>query len=302
MLDDVEIPEPDSLWEDKNHRSEATRSFGTGMLDLANRMAEIDGKRHQLQSWPTGRLDVEGMDDVQKKKAGYQKYLKDYLRTVASIDENVGRLLEYLDEEGLAEDTVVIYTSDQGMFLGEHNYYDKRWMYEEALQMPFLMRYPREIEAGSINDDILVNIDFAPTFLDYAEASIPDDMQGVSFRANVSGNTPSDWREGMYYRYWMHMNAHDNPAHYGIRTKKHKLIFFYGLPLDANGAVQEPTIPGWELYDLEKDPFELNNVYNDPAYVDVVVTLKIELYRLKEMYGDNDEKYPDLVEVCESCA
>ena len=241
------------------------------------------------------------MDEEQRKKATYQKYLKDYLRTVASIDENVGRVLDYLDEEGLTENTIVIYTSDQGMFLGEHDYYDKRWMFEEALQMPFLVRYPEEIEAGSTNDDILVNIDFAPTFLDYAEASIPDDMQGTSFRSNLTGDTSFDWRNSMYYRYWMHMASHQNPAHYGIRTRSHKLIFFYGLPLDAKGAVQEPTPPGWELYDLEKDPLELNNVYSDPAYTDIVTELKTELDRLKEFYGDTDLKYPDLLQLREDC-
>ncbi len=213
---------------------------------------------------------------------------------MAGIDENVGRLLEYLDRAGLAEDTVVIYTSDQGMFLGEHNYIDKRWIFEESLRMPFLIRYPREIGPGTTNSDIVLNIDFAPLFLDYAGQPVPADMQGRSFHPNTVGGTPADWRRSMYYRYWQHTTR---PAHYGVRTERHKLIFFYGLPLDAKGADAKPTKVGWELYDLEKDPQELHNVYGDPAYASVVGELKAELLRLKRELGDTDEKYPELMQL-----
>ena len=294
LFEDVEAPEPGSLWEDKSHRSSGSRDHGNGMKQLSARM-DSSGEAPGFV-WPTGRLDTDGMSDREKKAATYQKYVKDYLRCVASIDDNVGRLLSYLDDAGLAEDTIVIYTSDQGQFLGEHNYYDKRWIFEESLQMPFLVRYPREIAAGTAPTGLLQNLDFAPTFLDYAGAETPDDMQGRSFRSVLTGNRPDDWRTSVYYRYWMHMSSHLSPGHYGVRTNRYKLIFFYGLPLDANKARPEPTEPGMELYDLEKDPKELNNVYDDPAYADVVKELKAELLRLKEECGDTDEKYPELME------
>ncbi|MHC4337482.1 MAG: sulfatase/phosphatase domain-containing protein [Planctomycetota bacterium] len=213
----------------------------------------------------------------------------------STVDENVGRLLDFLDEHNLSRDTVVIYTSDQGFFLGEHGYYDKRFMYEESLRMPFIVRYPQEIKAGSVNDDIMINVDFAPTFLDYARLRIPRDMQGVSFRGNLAGKTPSDWRKSMYYRYWLHLAHHGVPAHYGVRTKQYKLIFYYGLPLGKGDAVRRPTPPEWELFDLQKDPQEMNNVYDDAAYADVRKELTAELMRLKRELGDTDEAYPEMV-------
>jgi len=248
--------------------------------------------------WPTGSIDTTGLSNREKTSLAYQKYLKDYLRCVKAIDDNVGRVLDYLDENKLSENTIVIYTSDQGQFLGQHDYFDKRWMYEESLHMPFLMRYPKEIKANSSNEDICLNIDFAPTFLDYANINKPVSMQGESFRSNLKGETPDKWRQSMYYRYWMHMAHHDNPAHYGIRTKQHKLIFFYGLPLDANGAVaNKPVEPFWELYDLKIDPNEMNNVYGHPAYEKITLKLKEELLDLKQQYQDKDEKYPLLEQV-----
>lgn len=294
MFDGVEIPEPASLWEDKSPRSEASRNYGRRILTLGDRMNA--GKGGKL--WPTGRLDTTGMTDKQQTRAAYQKYMKDYLRVVAAIDENVGRVLGYLDEEGLVDSTVVIYTSDQGQFLGEHSYYDKRWMFEESLRMPFLARYPKEILAGSVNDDMVLNIDFAETFLDYADAAIPEDMQGRSFRLNLKGRTPAGWRKSMYYRYWMHVKSSNVPAHYGVRTKRYKLIFFYGLALGMKGANKDwQTGAGWELYDLKKDPLELHNVCDNPAYGSVVKELKKELFRLKKAFGDTDETYPELMEI-----
>lgn len=292
MFDGIDIPEPAGLWEDKSHRSAGSREYGRNILTLSDRMnSTIPGKE-----WPTGRLDTTGMSDREKIQKAYQKYMKDYLRVAAAVDENVGRLLDWLDENALTDNTVLIYTSDQGMFLGEHNYYDKRWMFEESLRMPFLVRYPPEISAGGVNDDIIINADFAETFLDWAGVPIPPDMQGRSFRSNLAGRTPSDWRKAMYYRYWMHVEDPNVPAHYGIRTKRYKLIFYYGLPLGMKGATESwRTNPGWELYDLKKDPQELSNVYNEPAYSKVVKELKMELLRLKEELGDTDDKYPELM-------
>jgi arylsulfatase A-like enzyme len=209
---------------------------------------------------------------------------------VASIDDNVGRLLDYLDEAGLAEDTIVIYTSDQGFFLGDHGWYDKRFMYEESLRMPFIIRYPREIQAGSVNDDIVLNVDFAPTFLDYAGAPIPEEFQGRSFRPLLNGRTPEDWQRSMYYRYWMHDNHHWVRAHYGVRTKDHKLICYYGDGLGQPGCREEKYPVEWELFDLSADPREMKSIYDDPAEAETVRTLKAELARLQQQVGD--EPYP----------
>ncbi len=294
LFDLVTIPEPESLLEDKSHRSEGSRNFGRNMLNLSRRMSE--GKRGR--EWPTGKLDVTGMTDKEKIRAAYQKYLKDYLRVVAAIDENVGRLMDYLDESGLSENTVVIYTSDQGMFLGEHSYYDKRWMFDESLKMPFLIRKPGEIEPGSVCGDMITNLDFAELLLDYAGLEIPGDMQGRSFRQNLAGVTPEDWRTSIYYRYWMHIEGSNVPAHYGIRTERYKLIFFYGLGLGRKGSTEGWITPaGWELYDLQADPLELHNRYGDPEYSSVTNELKKELYRLKRQYEDRDEDYPEVLKL-----
>lgn len=181
------------------------------------------------------------------------------------------------------------------MFLGEHDYIDKRWIYKEALQMPFLIRYPKEIKEGTVIDDVISNVDFAPTLLDYAGIEKTEEMQGGSFRQNILGNPQEDWPNRIYYRYWMHVTHYDNPAHYGIRTKDYKLIFFYGLLLDAKDALPKPTPAGWELYDLKKDPNELSNVYNDPDYEEVIKKLKHQLLEMKKEVGDEDDKYQELL-------
>ena len=293
LFDGIEIPEPESLWENKDHRSVGSREYGTTVSEKNKRRNAV--KTMSRPDYPTGALDLTGLDATGRTKAAYQKYLKDYLRVVKGIDDSVGRLLNYLEQENLIDDTVIIYTSDQGMFLGEHDYIDKRWIFEEALQMPFLIRYPKEIRPGSVIDDIVTNVDFAPTLLEYAGLKKTSEMQGKSFRSMLLGKTPQDWENKLYYRYWMHMAYHDNPAHYGIRTKDYKLIFFYGLPLGATGALPDPTPAGWELYDLKNDPNELNNVYDNPDYKDVVIDLKKQLFEMKKELGDEDDKYPELL-------
>ena len=226
------------------------------------------------------KLDVSGMDPLAARKATYQKFIKDYLRTVAGIDENIGKLLKLLDESGLADNTVVIYTSDQGYFLGEHNLFDKRLMLEESLRMPFVIRYPGEIKGGTVVDDIVLNIDFAELMLDYASADIPPTMQGRSFRANLKGKTPADWRKAMYYHYWSHQRP--RPSHYGIRTDRYKLIFYYGLMRDG----QKDPKACWEFYDLQKDPKELINRYSSPEYKAVISRLKEQLGELRKEFKD----------------
>ncbi len=288
LYKDVELPEPASLWEDKSHRSEGSREYGLTIETMAGRM--------EKKNYVTGTLDTSGMTARQRKKAAYQKLAKNYLRCVAGIDENVGRMLKYVDEQGLARETVVIYTSDQGYFLGEHNYIDKRWIFEESLRMPFVVRYPGEIAAGSASEDMVLNVDFAPLMLDYAGAERGEAMQGVSFRANLGGRTPADWRKAVYYRYWLHGAR---PAHLGIRTKRYKLVFFYGLGLGVKGAQKKSADVGWELYDLDKDPRELQNVYGQTAYSDIAGQLKKQLLKLKSQYRDTDENHPEFLKCME---
>ncbi len=287
LFKDIEIPEPDNLYDDFKNRS---RAAADAALKIGDDMSERDLKQEKPKNLTGDEL----------RKWAYQIYMKDYLRCAAAIDENVGRILDFLDNNGLKENTIVIYTSDQGFFLGEHGYFDKRFFYEESLRMPFLVRYPGEIKPGTINDDIILNVDFAPTFLDYAGQSKAPDMQGRSFRSNLAGNTSKDWRTSMYYTYWEHLAAHGVPAHYGIRTKRYKLIFFHGQGLgDTIRENFKPTEPEWEFFDLEKDPNEMNNIYNYPAYSDLIKDLKEELLQLKEYYGDTDEQYPELRKVRE---
>ncbi|HVW91470.1 MAG TPA: sulfatase [Devosia sp.] len=209
-------------------------------------------------------------DPVALAEFKYQRYIKRYLRTVASIDENVGRLLDYLDEKDLARDTIVIYTSDQGFFLGEHGWFDKRFMYEESLRMPFLIRYPKAIEAGTTSSKIAMNVDFAPTFLDYAELPVPSYMQGTSMRPLLEQTADESWQDVAYHRYWMHKEfIHNAFAHYGVRDDRYKLIYWYNDPLEQPGALPGDEPPEWELFDCQEDPYELVNRADDPAYAEV---------------------------------
>lgn len=214
-------------------------------------------------------------DELAKWK--YQRYIKDYLRTIISIDENVGRVLDYLKESGLEENTLVVYTSDQGFYLGEHGWFDKRFMYEESLRMPLLMKYPSVIKPGTINHQLVQNLDFASTFLDLAEAEIPADMQGRSLKPLLEGGEASDWRNAIYYHYYEYPGWHAVKRHYGIRTDRYKLIHFY-YDVDV-----------WELYDLENDPNELTNIYHDVQYLEVREELTNELKAQQEFYNDTDQ-------------
>ena len=206
------------------------------------------------------------------------------------VDRQLGQIITALEESGLADNTIVVYTSDQGFFLGDHGWYDKRFMYEESLRMPFIIRYPRAIQAGSVNDDIITNVDFAPTFLHYAGIEIPGEFQGRSFDPLLEDSTPADWPQSMYYRYWMHLAHHHVYAHYGIRTRRYKLIYYYADALGQPGAIDEKKSPEWELFDLERDPHELNNVYHHPEYADTAEELRRELRSWQECV--RDEPYP----------
>lgn len=205
----------------------------------------------------------------------YQRYIKNYLRCIASVDDNIGRVLNYLEKNGLDKNTIIVYTSDQGFYLGEHGWFDKRFMYKESFRTPLIIKWPG-VTKGNNNDDFVQNIDFAETFLDMAGTDIPPDMQGKSLVPLLKGNTPDDWRKQLYYHYYEY-GGHCVKAHYGIRTKKYKLIHYY-FDIDA-----------WELFDMEKDPHELHNVYDDPNYADVVKKLKTELQALRTNYKNTDE-------------
>jgi arylsulfatase A-like enzyme len=284
-LYEEDVPEPESLFDDYSNRGEAIKR-ATQKIGMEETVF-LHGT--QGDQFDDVRAKTANLSGEQKKRRAYQYFIKAYLRCVASIDDNIGRVLDYLDESGLRDNTIVMYTSDQGFFLGEHGLFDKRFMYEESLRMPLIVRYPRQIKAGSTSDDIVLNVDFAETFLDYGGAPVPSDMQGRSLRSLLRGGRPKDWRTSMYYRYWMH-GAHFNVAgHFGVRTKQYKLIYYYGLPLNARGAKKRPTPPEWELFDLQKDPKEMNNVYGDAAYEGVVKELKAELMRLRQELEDDDD-------------
>ncbi len=300
-LADVNIPEPATLWEDFSHRSPATIHMGTSITGrLAGRRTMVADV--QKPNWYGGPVDMAGLSEKEQGQAAYQKYLHQYLACVKAVDENTGRVLDYLDHTGLAENTLVVYTADQGMFLGEHDYFDKRWIYEECFRMPFIARLPGRINAGSNDEDHLCsNLDFAQTLLEFAEVDSPEiaKMQGKSLLPILTGSPPQQWRDAVYYRYWMHLAHHHIPSHYGIRDGRYKLAFFYGLPLDASlgNGIFEPTTAGWELYDLEADPQEKNNVYGKPEYASETKRLKQRLLELKNEYGDRDEQYPELMRV-----
>ena len=221
-------------------------------------------------------MKAQKMDDKEIALWKFNRYLKDYLRTIQSVDDGVGKVLDYLDQEGLTDNTIVVYTSDQGFYLGEHGWFDKRFMYEESLRTPLLMRYPKEIKAGAVIEKMVQNLDFAPTFLDYAGVPQPEDLQGISFRDIVSQKT-EDWREAIYYTYYEYPSVHMVKRHYGVRTERYKLMHFYY------------DIDEWELYDLDKDPSEMNNVYGQADYADIQKELHDKLTELRAYYGDSDE-------------
>ncbi|MFK7691720.1 sulfatase [Paenibacillus sp. HJGM_3] len=270
LYDDIDIPEPETFNDDYATRSQA-------VLEAKMRIDRDMNDIVDLKSLPPA-----GLTPLEEKKWKYQRYIKDYLRCVASIDENVGRLLDYLDREGIADDTIVVYTSDQGFFLGDHGWYDKRFMYEESLRMPFVIKYPRDIQPGMVTEAMALNVDFPVTFLEYAGVAVPPEMQGRSLRPVLNGTVPADWRTSMYYRYWMHLDEwHNVYSHYGIRTERYKLIYYYAEALGTSGSIEENRPPEWELFDLENDPYELNNVYRDPAYAELLPKLKAELRSLQ---------------------
>ena len=284
LYEDQTIPEPATLFDDHAGMGTAARlsdmSIARSMTPwdlkliapnyLTNRQGKLWEQYYAPRNEALERANLHGRALVRWK---YQRYIKDYLRSVASIDDNLGRVLDYLDESGLAENTVVIYTSDQGFFLGEHGWFDKRFMYEESLRTPLIVRWPGVVEPGSENRDIVTNLDIAPTLLAMADAPALEHAQGRSLVPLLQRQTPEDWRSAMYYHYYEFPDYHKVAAHYGIRDDRYKLIHFYDLF-------------EWELYDLQRDPLETNSVYHDPAYRPVVDRLRREMWQLQQQYGD----------------
>jgi arylsulfatase A-like enzyme len=295
-----EIPEPETLFDDYADRASpaahqemsiAHHFFPAYDLKITPPSPENEGdvnnwaaafdrlSPEQKERWEAayGPRNAEfaeaGLQGDELTRYYYQRYIKDYLRCIASVDDSVGRILDFLDDAGLAENTLVIYSSDQGFFLGEHGWYDKRWMYEESLRMPFLARWPARIPPGSRVPEMIQNIDYAPTFLHAAGLSIPEDIQGESLLPLMDGREAPDWRESIYYHYYEFPAVHMVARHYGVRTQRYKLIHYY-----QTGE--------WELFDLETDPRELRSVYGDPEYASAVTELKTELDRLRTLYGD----------------
>ncbi len=258
----IKVPEPETFNDDYSTRCEAAKE-ATMRID------------RDLQPFDYKIKPPEGLTGQALKQWKYQRYMQDYLACIDSVDESIGNILKELDNEGIANNTIVVYTSDQGFFLGDHNWFDKRFMYEETLKMPFLVRWPAVIKPGSVNKQMVLNVDFAPTFLECAGVSIPNDIQGKSFMSMFKGEIPPNWRKSMYYRYYHYPFHHQVQPHYGVRTLRYKLIYFNKLN-------------AWELYDLETDPHELKNVYADEKYKEIVKDLKVELTKLRKEVDDND--------------
>lgn len=311
LFENEEIPLPSTFFDDYSTRSMAAREQDMRIEDMflstdlklrAKYLEEETGTGGGPVNWrvPIDAMDKQlsrltpeqrklwnaNYDEVGKKfmeanltgkellEWKYQRYMQDYLRSIASVDESVGQILDWLDENNQADSTIVVYTSDQGFYLGEHGWYDKRFMYEESLRTPLIVRIPGEVLGRREIDEMVLNLDLAPTFLDYAGVEIPDEMQGLSWRKLVNGEN-DNWRKSLYYHYYEYPHGwHYVKRHYGVRTEKYKLIHFYN------------DIDAWELFDLEIDPDEMNNLFGDVAYATIQHELEGELKRLRDAYGD----------------
>ncbi|CDF79787.1 arylsulfatase [Formosa agariphila KMM 3901] len=329
-LKDTHIPEPESLYDNGNNGSIATRGANDSLIHV---IGSSVSRRNTIRSMGMTMWDKKSiaksdpefnstnksydlLSDKEYTHETYQEYLKRYLRCVKGVDDNVARMIQFLKDEGLYENTIIVYTGDQGFMLGEHDYIDKRWMYEESLRMPFIVRYPESIKAGTRSDAIINNTDFAPTLIDLAGGTAPEQMQGHSFKTILeTGEEPEGWQQSTYYRYWMHMaHKHANPAHFGLRTKRYKLIFFYGKywvdTKDPNAtwnkkswgnAFEMDTPAAWEFYDLQEDPKEMNNAYNDPKYAETIADLKLQLLvKRKELNEEDGDKFPHIQKVIDA--
>ncbi len=286
---DRQYPEPETLFDDFAGRSKAVKDHDMG---IDRTFTELDAKLRptpnltpeQLKEWNAyyeprneayRQANLTGKDLVRWR---YNRYMHDYLACVKAVDESVGRLLKFLEDEGLAENTLVMFSSDQGFYLGEHGWFDKRWIFEESVRSPLFVRWPKVAKAGKVSKDIVSLIDFSSTILDAAGIAIPNEMQGRSMIPLLKGEVPSDWRKSLYYHYYEFPVPHRVRPHYGVITDRFKLIHYY-----------KPDVDDWELLDREKDPQETKNFYNDPAYASVVNELHAELKKLRSEVKEEGE-------------
>ncbi|WP_397447578.1 sulfatase [Polaribacter sp. R77954] len=287
LWEDIEMPYPATFNDDYKGRELTAGDTEMTMDYFSRRDMKLETPKEFKKDWrnrlkwefygskPGEIVQPEKMSAADGKKWRYQKYIKDYLACVKSVDDNIGRVLDYLKENNLEENTIIVLTSDQGFYLGDHGFFDKRFIYEESLRMPFIVRYPKKIKAGSVNEDIITNIDFAPTLLELADIKTTQKVQGKSFTPMLFGKTPKKWEQAMYYHYYEFPFWHHVQPHYGIRTQKYTLAHFYY------------NIDVWELYDLEKDPKQMHNIISDPQYTNVVSKLKLQLKELMGKYENN---------------
>lgn len=308
LYDDIDIPEPNTLfdkWHDnappaRHQELEIDRHMHLNFDLFVDLVPEFDGNAHQGRYDKSAWRNMQRMTPQQLKawreyygpldeafheanltadalvRWKYQRYAKNYLRCIRGVDESVGTLMATLEELGLSDNTVVIYSSDQGFYVGDHGWYDKRWMYEESLKMPLIVKWPGVTQPGSRNTDLVQNLDYAETFLEMAGAKVPDDMQGASLVPLLQGETPDDWRESIYYHYYEYPSVHMVPRHYGVRNGRYKLMRFY-------------QFDEWEFYDLKEDPDELTNQYENPEYASQIAQMKAELQRLRVHYDDDSD-------------
>jgi len=279
---DRKYPEPETLFDDYANRGpavadqqmtiEKTLTQGDLKLVTPQRLNEEQRKTWEAYYNPRNeafeKAELKGRDLVRWK---YNRYMHDYLGTVKAVDESVGRVLKYLDDNGLADDTLVVYSSDQGFYLGEHGWYDKRWIFEESVRTPLLVRWPGKVQPGAENNNLVSVIDFAPTFLEAAGLPVPADIQGKSMLGVLAGKTPADWRKSFYYHYYEFPVPHRVRRHYGVVTDRYKLVHFYA-----------PDVDYWELYDREKDPLEMKNFLGQPGYEETEKELRAEVARLRQ--------------------
>jgi arylsulfatase A-like enzyme len=290
---DRKYPEPDTLFDDYKGRGKAVREQD---MTIARTMDAVDLKfkppgnltPEQRRAWDAyyeprnAEYKAALMTPEQQVRWKYNRYMHDYLGCVKAVDEGVGKLLDFLDREGLAENTIVVYSSDQGFYLGEHGWFDKRWIFEESLRTPLLVRWPGVARPGGANADIVSNLDFAPTFLEAAGVEVPADIHGRSLVPLLKGETPADWRKSFYYHYYEYPAVHSVARHYGVVTNQYKLVHFY-----------EPEFGYWELFDLKTDPQELTSVYGRPEYAAVQKELEAELARLRKELKVPDPDPPE---------
>ena len=297
--EDVTFPLPETFHDDYEGRQAAQQQEMSIAKDMKlvrdNKLLPVSGKKKDVKAYETAveRLNPEEKarfdefygkitEDFQAAKLKgkklvewkYQRYMRDYAKVVKSLDENVGRVLDYLEENGLKDNTIIVYASDQGFYMGEHGWFDKRFMYEESFRTPLVMSLPKGFDRRGDIVEMVQNIDYAPTFLELAGVQVPEDIHGESLVPLLKGQTPETWRKSLYYHYYEYPATHMVKKHYGVRTDRYKLMHFYD------------DIDVWEMYDLQTDPNELHNIYGDPQYADVLAGLKAELFSLQQKYND----------------